>query len=164
MKEFLKIAANLLAICLVSAGLLGGIFIHTEAARLRNEEARLTTSMRRYLPKGAEAAFSPIHRYLVEEAGLEPGVGYLLPTRTGHALLVLDPEGNVLHRAEVDAPLDSEAEREEALAHVLPGARLHFADTYILALGPDGRRLASFISGRTTGFKTWIKLLNEKFT
>lgn len=163
MKEFLKIAANLLAICLAAAGLLGGIFIHTEAARHRNEEARLTTSMRRYLPpeyaKGAQATFSPIHRYLVEEEGREPGVGYLLPTRTGHALLVLDPEGGIVHQAAVDAPLDTEAEREEALAHVLPGARLHFADTYILALGPDGRRLASFISGRTTGFKTWVKLL-----
>jgi len=44
MREILKITANLLAICLVAAGLLGGIFIHTEAARHRNEEARLATA------------------------------------------------------------------------------------------------------------------------
>ena len=160
MREILKITANLLAICLVSAGLLGVIFIHTEAARHRNEEARLAASMRRYLPPDAgRVQFSPIHRYLVEREGREPGVGYVLPTKSGHALMVLDPAGAVTDQIRLAGPLDTEAEREEALAHALPGAKARFADTYILALGPDGRRLASFISGRTTGFKTWVKLL-----
>lgn len=160
MREFLKIALNLLAICLVAAGLLGVVFIHTEAARHRNEEARLSASMRRYLPPDAgEVRFSPIHRYLVERPGAEPGVGYVLPTSAGHALLVLDPAGAVTDRAMLSGPTDTEAEREEALARALPQVRAHYADTYILALGPDGRRLASFISGRTTGFKTWIRLL-----
>jgi electron transport complex protein RnfG len=158
-REFLKIAANLFAISLVAAGLLGVVFIHTEAARHRNEEARLNASMRRYLPPGATATFAPIHRYLVERPGSEPGVGYLLPTRTGPAFLVLDPSGAVTDRAMLSGPAATEAEREEALAHALPALRAHYADTYILALGPDGRRLASFISGRTTGFKTWIRLL-----
>jgi electron transport complex protein RnfG len=160
MREFLKIAANLVAICLVAAGLLGVVFIHTEAARVRNEEARLAASMRRYLPPDSDkVAFSPIHRYLVEREGKEPGVGYLLPTKAGHALLVLDPEGRVTDAAGLKGPVEGAAEREEALAHALPGAKVRFADTYILALAPDGRRLASFISGRTTGFKTWVKLL-----
>ena len=160
MREFLKIAANLVAICLVSAGLLGVVFIHTEAARVRNEEARLTASMRRYLPPDAAGVrFAPIHRYLVEREGQEPGVGYVLPTTTGHALLVLDPAGAVVEAAPLAGHLENAAGREEALARALPGATVRFADTYILALGPDHQRLASFISGRTTGFKTWVKLL-----
>ncbi len=160
MREFLKIAANLVAICLVSAGLLGVVFIHTEAARVRNEEARLTASMQRYLPAGAkDVTYAPIHRYLVEREGQEPGVGYVLPTRAGHALLVLDPAGAVVQAAPLTGHMENPPEREEALARALPGAALRFADTYILALGPDNQRLASFISGRTTGFKTWVKLL-----
>jgi len=95
----------------------------------------------------------------VERQGKEPGVGYVLPTKSGHALLVLDPSGAVTDKTPLAGALETEAEREEALAHVLPGASIHFADTYILALGSDGRRLASFISGRTYGFKTWVKLL-----
>lgn len=160
MREFLRIAANLFAISLVAAGLLGVVFIHTEAARHRNEEARLLASMRRYLPPEAGAvSFAPIHRYLVERPGQEPGVGYLLPTRSGPAFLALDPAGAVTDQAALTGPADTEAEREEALARALPALRAHYADSYILALGPDGRRLASYISGRTTGFKTWIKLL-----
>lgn len=160
MKEFVKITLNLLAICLVAAGLLGVIFIHTEAARHRNEEARLASSMRRYLPPGAkDVTFSPLHRYLVERPGSEPGVGYVLPTKGGHALLVLNPEGAVTDQTALHGPVDTEAEREEALARALPGVRARYADTYILALDKNGRRLASYISGRTTGFKTWVKLL-----
>jgi electron transport complex protein RnfG len=158
-REFLKIALNLFVISLVSAGLLGVIFTHTEATRKRNEQARLEQSMSRYLPANAGAVrFAAIHRYLVEEGG-RSDIGYVLPVRGGNALLVLDPEGNVLSKTPVAGPVDDEAERDAAVKRALSGGEARYADSYILALDSSGRRLASFIQGRTAGFKTWVKLL-----
>ena len=159
MREFLKIALNLFVISLVSAALLGVIFTRTEETRKRNELARLQESMGRYLPASSGAVrFAAIHRYLVEQGG-RSDIGYVLPVRGGNALLVLDPEGGVQSKTPVSGPVDDEAERDAAVKKVLPGAQARYADSYILALDSSGHRLASFIQGRTAGFKTWVKLL-----
>ncbi len=159
MREFLKIALNLFVISVVSAALLGVIFTHTEETRKRNEQARLESSMGRYLPADAQGVrFAAIHRYLLEQGGRQD-IGYVLPVRGGNALLVLDPEGNVVSKAPVSGPVDDEAERDAAVKRTMPGFQARYADSYILALDSGGHRLASFIQGRTAGFKTWVKLL-----
>lgn len=161
MKEFLKIALNLFIISLVAAGLLGAVFTRTETIRKRNEAARLEASMSRYVrsPDGV-VRYLRIHRLLVNRPGQPPALGYLFPVRDGgEAVLVLDAAGAVLAKGRAEGPLDDEAARERAVDRVLPGAASRGADTYILAEDGSGRRLASFIEGRTPGFKTWIHLL-----
>ena len=159
MREFLKIALNLFIISLVSAALLGVIFTHTEETRKRNEQARLEDSMGRYLPPAAgKVRFAAIHRYLLEQGG-RSDIGYVLPVRGGNALLVLDPEGDVVSKAPVSGPVDDEAERDAAVKRAMPGVQARYADSYILALDASGHRVASFIQGRTAGFKNWVKLL-----
>lgn len=161
MKEFLRIALNLLIISLVSAALLGLVFTRTENIRKHNEQARLETSMGRYLdPSAGPAHYARIHRYLVERPGQAAAVGYVLPVRGGgNAFLLLTPGGEVLSATPLDGPVDDEAERDATLARALPGAAVHYADSYILALDAAGHRMASFIQGRTGGFKTWVHLL-----
>ncbi|WP_415519145.1 MAG: FMN-binding protein [Desulfovibrio aminophilus] len=161
MKEFLRIALNLLVISLVSAALLGLVFTRTENIRKRNEQARLEASMGRYLdPTAGPAHYARIHRYLMERPGQAAAVGYVLPVRGGgNAFLLLTPDGEALSATPLDGPVDDEAERDATLARALPGAAAHYADSYILALDASGHRMASFIQGRTGGFKTWVHLL-----
>jgi electron transport complex protein RnfG len=165
-REFLAIAANLFVICLLAAGVLGLVFMHTEAARQKNEREHLESSMRRYLDVAPErmeqVRFARIWRYLVQdpESGAMRHVGYLAPTADGYVLLVLDPEGEMVRHADVPATdLEAEAAREAALGRALPAGLAHQqADEYILALD-HGKRLADFVRGRTQGFKTWIHML-----
>ena len=163
MRELLKIALNLFAISLVASALLGVVFIFTEAAKKENEKLRMEESMTRYLPEEAVAAkdveFARIYRYLVEtESGAN--IGYVLPVREGQTLLVVTPEGETVDLIPLPEGTDLEDEtiRDETLAGFLPKSQLTYADEYVLALR-GGKRIASFIQGRTQGFKTWVKML-----
>ncbi len=163
MRELIKIALNLFAISLVASALLGVVFIYTEAAKKENEKLRMEKSMTRYLPADAVASkdveFAHIYRYLVENAS-GTNIGYVLPVQQGQVFLVVTPEGKTVDIISLPegVDLEDEAIRDETLAGLLPQDQLTYADAYVLALR-DGKRIASFIEGRTQGFKTWVKML-----
>ncbi len=158
MREFLKIALNLFVISLVSAGLLGLVYTHTETARVRNERERLEGFMGRYVDAtSGPVRYARIHRFLVE--GGTPGTGYVFPVRDGSALLLLSARGDVLFKAKLAKEAGEEVEAEAAVRRALPGAQVRYADSSIMALDGQGRRQASFIQGRTGGFKTWVHVL-----
>jgi electron transport complex protein RnfG len=169
MREFLKIALNLFLISLASAAILGLVFMQTEKARKRNERTRMEQAMLTYVtptpgaPAPAGVAFRSIHRYLVEGADgpVRSAIGYVLPAQTGPVVLLLTPEGALEKVAPItgDHDLEDEAERDRAVAQALGGkVRLTYTDSYAVAV-KDGQRLASFIRGRTQGFKTWVHML-----
>ncbi|WP_456434310.1 FMN-binding protein [Thermosulfuriphilus sp.] len=165
MREFLKITLNLFVISLVAAGILGFVFLKTEAARKANEKARKEEAMVRLLGLSPEerrqTAFYNIYRYLLEypEGTM---IGYLFKTQEAPVLIVFTPEGRLKELISLNtAPqsLEDEAAREEALQKKLgSGVKITFTDNYIVAT-LAGKRLGYFIVGRTQGFKTWIKMM-----
>ena len=164
MREILKIALNLFVISVCSATLLGFIFMGTEAAKSRNERQRLENSMVRYLPEAGQGAkdveFHRIYRYFIQE-GDKALIGYVVPSQTGHILLVVTPEGTLTSQTPLADTVDLENEnaRDDAVKATLPkGVQCVFTDMYISAVR-DGVKLASFIKGKTVGFKTWVNML-----
>lgn len=157
LRELISIAVGLTVVCLVAAVILGGFYLLTEPARVRNVQAREARMIQGLLNLAPSARVDEVRRYLLwRDGALE--VYYLTPD----TLARVDQNGDTLETFDIPRKI-AEAEAPETKdrwveQRARPGAdqELDYVGRFFLATAGGGK-LGYVIEGVTPGYKTWIR-------
>lgn len=171
MKDILTIIFRLTLSCIVAAVVMGGTFVFTNKAKKHNEhvrEERVIYSLLGYSesePAPETMALSEIYRYIVTDSGSQ-SIGYLLPGGHGESetftFVILDLAGKLVSKQAV--AIDHEKVREPKdrddaiLASIGAGKQIRYVEQTIVVT-ENGERVAYLLSGKFTGFKTFISVM-----
>jgi electron transport complex protein RnfG len=177
MKEIIKIAASLTAVCVAASLILGFVYAKTDHMKREIEEKGHQETIQSLLGYGPEKKAPSdlkiyhVERYVVTKPDGSVVLAYLLPLkdhRYTFAEIDLNGKPGEIYEIKADAAvLNEKATRDAAILSALPkGTKITYAQTlYVADLGD--KRLGYVVPGSTQGFKTFIKLmvsLDPQFT
>jgi len=168
MRDFVRIIIGLTIACVISALIMGTVFMFTIKAKKHNQYMEFKEAMYGVLgytherPAPKSLKFHEVYRYILHEPN-KNYMGYMIPTKDGkYCFVALTFDGRFLYKKKVDIS-EKEARddtaRDKALSKVLgPSISFFYANKTIVATN-NGKRVAYLLPRSFPGFKTTIKVL-----
>lgn len=168
MKDFTRIIIGLTVACLISAFVMGFVFMFTIKAKKRNEYMKFKEAMYGVLgythenPAPESLKFYEVYRYILHEPDRDY-MGYMIPSKDNkYCLVSLTFDGKFLYMKKLDISREEareETTRKKALVKALkPSVKFFYANSTIVAVN-NGQRVAYLLPRSFPGFKTTIKVL-----